>query len=260
MKTQLLITIALFIGSVVTMAQPTDGPKGVAEGNNYIIYGNDNGALSPALIRAGGATSTKGGNLELISGSGGTSEGGDVIITANGAQNKGGNIILTPGLAASGSGKIVFNVKSAGVSFMSSPTVEVASLDVSGKLTIKSLSLNNNINDKIFFKSGNVGIGTQNPSALLTVNGKIEAKDIEVKNVAADFVFAPDYKLASLEEVELYIKANGHLPGVAPAEETAKGVELGKFNTLLLQKIEELTLYTIELQKRVAELEARNQE
>lgn len=126
--------------------------------------------------------------------------------------------------------------------------------------TAKSLSIAGNINDKIFFKSGNVGIGTQNPSALLTVNGKIEAKDIEVKNVAADFVFAPDYKLASLEEVELYIKANGHLPGVAPAEETAKGVELGKFNTLLLQKIEELTLYTIELQKRVAELEARNQE
>lgn len=83
----------------------------------------------------------------------------------------------------------------------------------------------------------------------LTIDGKVEAEEIEVKNIAADFVFAKDYKLTPLAEVEAFINENGHLPGVAPAEETAKGVELGKFNTLLLQKVEELTLYMIELKK-----------
>lgn len=105
--------------------------------------------------------------------------------------------------------------------------------------------------------NGFVGIGTANPTSMLTVKGKIEAEEIEVKNVAADFVFESNYKLKSLAEVEAFIKQNNHLPGVAPASETSQGIELSKFNTLLLQKVEELTLYTIELNKQVETLKAK---
>jgi hypothetical protein len=112
----------------------------------------------------------------------------------------------------------------------------------------------------IVHETGKVGIGTTDFSqdGLLIVNGKIIAKEVEVKDVHADFVFEKGYKLNSLSEVEAYINANQHLPGVAPASETSKGVELAKFNTLLLQKIEELTLYMIEQNKRIDKLELEN--
>ncbi|MBN8823573.1 MULTISPECIES: hypothetical protein [unclassified Spirosoma] len=68
----------------------------------------------------------------------------------------------------------------------------------------------------------------------------------------SDKVFAPGYSLQPLPAVEAYIQKNGHLPDVPSAEEVAeKGVDLVKMNALLLQKIEELTLHMIELQKEV---------
>lgn len=111
---------------------------------------------------------------------------------------------------------------------------------------------------RFYFYSGSVGIGVINiPSNVkLAVDGKIVCEEIEVKNVSADFVFDANYKLRSLNEVEQFIKTNGHLPGVAPASETEKGINLGEFNQILLQKIEELTLYMIELKKENEELKS----
>lgn len=83
----------------------------------------------------------------------------------------------------------------------------------------------------------------------LAVDGKIICEEIEVKNIAADFVFDKNYKLLTLTEVESFIKENGHLPGIAPASETINGINLSEFNQSLLQKVEELTLYVIELKK-----------
>lgn len=108
--------------------------------------------------------------------------------------------------------------------------------------------------------NGYVGIGTKNPNARLAVNGKIEAEEIEVKNVGADYVFEDSYKLLSLKEVEAFIEKNNHLPGIEPASVTEQGVELGEFSELLLQKIEELTLYVIELEKKNQSLEKRIEE
>ena len=132
-------------------------------------------------------------------------------------------------------------------------------LDASGNPTGSLAVYHSGIQtDAIFFDvwTGRVGIGTSKLDAgsYLTVRGKISTDDIEVKDIAADYVFEKGYKLNSLEEVEAYINANQHLPGIAPASETAKGVDLGKFNTLLLQKVEELTLYTIQLKKEIDEL------
>jgi hypothetical protein len=120
---------------------------------------------------------------------------------------------------------------------------------------------NSETTSKVYFtineSNGYMGIGTVNPSTMLSVNGKITAEEIEVKDVAADFVFDKNYSLRSLKDVEKYISENKHLPDVAAAEETCNGVNLGAFNQTLLQKVEELTLYMIQLQKQNEALQVK---
>jgi hypothetical protein len=98
---------------------------------------------------------------------------------------------------------------------------------------------------------GNIGIGTSNPSSKLSVNGKIGCKEVEVTLSGwSDYVFADNYKLRSLSDVETYIKENKHLPDVPSEKEVLKnGVNIGEMNSVLLKKIEELTLYMIQLKK-----------
>ena len=107
--------------------------------------------------------------------------------------------------------------------------------------------------------AGNVGIGTTSPTHELTVDGNIGAEEIVVvPDVAPDFVFENDYALRSLEEVEEYIDAHGHLPEIpSAAEMEAEGVGLAEMQMKLLQKIEELTLYLIEQQNENALLKER---
>jgi hypothetical protein len=105
---------------------------------------------------------------------------------------------------------------------------------------------------------GNVGIGTLNPTSKLSVNGNIRAKEVVVETGWADYVFAKDYKLPSLMEVEKYIKANNHLPEIPSAEEIQiNGLKVGEVQTKMMQKIEELTLYIIEQNKRIDKLEKK---
>ena len=102
--------------------------------------------------------------------------------------------------------------------------------------------------------SGNVGIGTTSPDAKLTVTGQVHAQEVKVTVSAPgpDYVFEKDYKLTSLEEIKNYIDQNKHLPEVPSAKEMEKnGIQLGEMNILLLKKIEELTLYVIEQNKKM---------
>ncbi|WP_320052055.1 hypothetical protein [uncultured Acetobacteroides sp.] len=100
-----------------------------------------------------------------------------------------------------------------------------------------------------------VGIGTPNPQNLLDVNGTIRAKVVKVESGWADFVFKPDYQLKPLSEVEQFITANGHLQEIPTAKEVEQnGVNLGEMNVKLLQKVEELTLYSIAQEKICTEL------
>lgn len=84
----------------------------------------------------------------------------------------------------------------------------------------------------------------------LSVNGNMRARRVKVYTTWADYVFEKDYKLPTLEEVEQHIKEKGHLQDIPSAKEVeANGIELGEMNKLLLQKIEELTLYMIDHKK-----------
>jgi hypothetical protein len=108
---------------------------------------------------------------------------------------------------------------------------------------------------------GNVGIGTTNPTQKLSVNGTIRAKEVIVDTGWSDYVFAPDYRLAPLSEVEQHIKADGHLPGIPSATDVAAhGVTIGEMQAKLLAKIEELTLHQIEQEKAIHALKTENAE
>ena len=87
-------------------------------------------------------------------------------------------------------------------------------------------------------------------------DGVIRIRGDHVKT--ADFVFADDYALAPLSDVEAHISAKGHLPGVpSAAEMREEGVDLNAMNAVLLQKVEELTLHAIDQARRIAALEAK---
>jgi len=118
----------------------------------------------------------------------------------------------------------------------------------------------NSVTNAIYIKTGgNVGIGTNNPAYKLAVNGNIGCKEVEVTLTGwPDFVFAKEYKLRSLEEVETYINKNKHLPDVPSEKEVLEnGVNVGEMNSTLLRKIEELTLYMIELKKENEQMKAQ---
>jgi hypothetical protein len=116
----------------------------------------------------------------------------------------------------------------------------------------------------ISYSDGNVGIGTTAPDAKLTVKGNIHTNEVKVDllgAVAPDYVFEPTYDLKPLTEIETYIKENKHLPEVPSAKEMEKnGVQLGEMNMLLLKKVEELTLYSIEQNKKLNEQQELIQE
>ncbi|GAA4152481.1 hypothetical protein GCM10022217_07340 [Chryseobacterium ginsenosidimutans] len=131
-----------------------------------------------------------------------------------------------------------------------------------------------NIGNWIVGNNGTIGIGqftNQLPADGIAADGekyKLFVKDgiktervkvdIAASNGWADYVFEKDYKLMPLNKVEKFINENGHLPEVPTTEEAINnGIELKEMNILLLKKIEELTLYTIEQQKRIEILEKK---
>lgn len=181
-------------------------------------------------------------------------------IKAEGTQDAG---IL---LEASGTGK------SAGIFFTKS-AVNIGTLDKDQPIAF--FTAGTDLKMKIT-PEGNVGIGVASPlyklhvagnakfdnqvfidAGGLYVNGEVKAKKFHASiNPFPDFVFEPGYKLLSINEVESFINQNGHLPGVPNAAHVEQnGIELGEMNALLLQKIEELTLYIIAQDKKIQALE-----
>src|SRR5690554_1894243 len=107
----------------------------------------------------------------------------------------------------------------------------------------------------------NVGIGNKNPLYKLDVAGTIRSTEILVEAQSADFVFEDSYNLRELNEVAEFIRNNRHLPDIPSAAAMEEnGVNLAEMNKLLLQKIEELTLYLIRQQAEIDELKTARYE
>ncbi|AUC18441.1 hypothetical protein BTO17_06965 [Polaribacter reichenbachii] len=113
-----------------------------------------------------------------------------------------------------------------------------------------------------FTNNGDFGIGTTTPDSKLSVNGTIHAKEVKIDLIGwPDYVFRKEYQLLTLEEVESYVKKNGHLPRISSADEVEKnGVLLGEISKKLLEKIEELTLYAIYQEKIIKEQNQKNKD
>jgi hypothetical protein len=105
---------------------------------------------------------------------------------------------------------------------------------------------------------GNVGIGTTTPNNKLDVNGVVRANEVIVETGWADYVFNEDYNLKPLEEVEAFIKENKHLPSLPSASNIQdKGAHVAELMTKMMEKIEELTLYSIQQKKEIDALKKR---
>lgn len=151
-----------------------------------------------------------------------------------------------------------FGVSAGNLDYFSSGTHRFHAFDAGGTLR-ETFSIG---------QSGNVVIGTPTPAAGVTqgnyklnVWGPARANEIVVNTTGADFVFADNYRLRPLKEVEQFITANNHLPEIPSAKEMQEnGMAVGELQTKLLQKVEELTLYVIEQNKQLQELKEENQE
>jgi hypothetical protein len=113
------------------------------------------------------------------------------------------------------------------------------------------------------FAAETLGIGTADTQGYaLAVAGDMVAESVKValQTDWPDFVFEKGYTLPSLYEVERHIREKGHLSGLPSADEVkANGIDLGEMNALLLQKIEELTLYLMQQDKKIRQLEKRGE-
>ncbi|HMG68471.1 MAG TPA: hypothetical protein VK588_12325 [Chitinophagaceae bacterium] len=111
--------------------------------------------------------------------------------------------------------------------------------------------------------SGQVSIGTTDPKTYkFAVNGDAIFTKIKVKLNASwpDYVFDSAYQLPALQELEKYYQQNKHLPGVPSANEVKDGLDLGDNQSILLKKIEELTIYVVDINKKLEKLSIENSE
>lgn len=180
-------------------------------------------------------------------------------------ENNGGNIVNWGSLRSSGAPFMGFGVKASSTtahgfeSANSDYPMERSALVLGGDIPGTAFQLltapnqqttnGSSIQMTQVFKITNTGNAA--------LKGKLEVKELKVTNTpTADFVFEEDYNLPKLEEVEKHIKEKKHLPEIASAKEMEKeGVNVGDFQIKLLQKIEELTLYVIDQNKKITDLE-----
>jgi hypothetical protein len=133
-------------------------------------------------------------------------------------------------------------------------------------LLLSGFATFNSLGQAVGFPDGiTVGTGVTIPAGStykMAIGGGILTEKVRVATNGttfwADFVFDKNYKLRPLSEVETYIKAYNHLPEIpSTADVNKNGIDLAETQALLLQKVEELTLYVIEQNKKIAKLEGK---
>jgi len=142
-------------------------------------------------------------------------------------------------------------------------SIGLISTDIFGNIKIISHHDSATSNSKTMTDDELIGENTRmiiGNNGNVAIYGKLESKEIKVTlTPTADFVFEENYNLPTLDYIENHIKEKKHLPEIASAKEMKKeGVNIGEFQIQLLQKIEELTLYTIAQEKKINALEKQN--
>lgn len=174
---------------------------------------------------------------------------GTYVITAKATDNNSGT-------ATSGSVTVTVTAASGSAWHMSGD--DITANDFIGSKNAQPLVIKTGNTARMYISAnGKIGINTDDPKSHLSVNGEIRALKIKVtQNLWADYVFDSNYKLMPLKEVESFIAKNKHLPGVPSATTVQQdGLNVGDNQAVLLQKIEELTLYLIEQDKKITQLE-----
>lgn len=143
-----------------------------------------------------------------------------------------------------GSGNSPFTVSGTNVGLDTTPTQK---LDINGNIRTTGKLLVGNITDTTINTLSDYSLAV-NGSALFTM------ATVKLQSNWPDYVFKSDYRLLPLSEIEKHINEKGHLPNLPSAEEIAKkGVNVGEMNAKLVEKIEELTLYSIQQEKQIKE-------
>lgn len=193
-------------------------------------------------------TNTSGYTLSIGTNDDGVNFSNDSEIRSYNFKNVGQTIKLLAGYNSSGY-TLSIGVNDNGVNFSNNSTIRGYNFENSNGTLLK------------ITHNGNVGIGTKTPDAKLSVKGKIHAEEVKIdlSVPGPDYVFKKNYDLLSIEEVQQHITTKGHLPNIPSAKEMeTNGVELGVMNMKLLEKIEELTLYTIAQEKQLQQQQITN--
>jgi hypothetical protein len=213
-----------------TWVNPTTVNTGIWQqnGNNITVDNTKKvgiGTPTPAEALHINGNMMCGGNIK-----GGRNNGQSLILYANSSANDGSSIMLADGSTQTGS-----------IKFFSTGT--------NGQIEFH----NQNLKVMSIRADNNVYFGNPNVATNLYVNGEITSSLVRVNTQSWwDCVFKDDYQLKTLAEVEVYINEHQHLPDLPSEEEVrANGIDVAQMNALLLKKIEELTLYVIELEKKI---------
>ncbi len=220
------------IGTIkpIDKLQVNDGPEKIALGSAYgreLNYGN-------GYIGFNAARQKKGDDFSWL-------------FNTDGAGTNGGH----------NGGSVMWSDMGGNIYFATVPSTDPGNYDQ----PLSDADIKSRIN-MTMFSDGKVAIGTDHRPGnhTLYVKGGILAEEVKVQLIGnwSDYVFSPEYKIITLRDLEIFINKNHHLPEV-PTENEVKsdGVDVGKMNSLLLKKVEELTLYIIEQQKQIDELKNR---
>ncbi len=220
----------------------------------YSLSSNTTGINNVGFGYNAGQAVTTGNNntfLGYYTGQGITTGGQNTIVGANVAGLT-ANLSNTVTLA-DGAGNIRLYSDNAGHTGIGTNTPnENAKLDVNGNIYC---------NSKVYIGTPDNNTTDQISSYALAVNGTAMFNKAKVKLYGnwPDYVFEEKYSLLPIAELEQYIQKNKHLPNIPSASQIEKdGIDLGANQTILLQKIEELTLYIIDQHKRIERLEKQN--
>jgi len=263
-------------GNSVTL--PAQAPQTISQSGNIITLSDGGGSVTiPNMVDTDQQTLTLNGQVLSIS------NGNSVVlpthgpqsITQNGAivtlSNGGGSITLQSTTVTAGNNVTVLGNGSSGTPYVVSANDTSLYADNGAINTATTVGGNRIVemnNSNLWFSTGNsstngkiyLGATATYPSTTgnykLFVEGGIMTEKVKValRSSAnwADYVFANDYKLMPLKEVETFVKANKHLPGIESAEELAKnGIDVAEMQSKQMEKIEELTLYIIDQDKKI---------